>query len=82
MKWNFIAIVHTEEEEALHEYIDLDNNEPANGDEVDDADEDPEDELKRLMKEQNSSVYTFSIPHRTSLRLVIIVRMSSSAKQV
>ncbi|KAG1900818.1 uncharacterized protein F5891DRAFT_980034 [Suillus fuscotomentosus] len=40
------AIVHTEEEEeALHEYIDLDNNEPANGDEVDDADEDPEDEL-------------------------------------
>ncbi|KAG1895337.1 uncharacterized protein F5891DRAFT_960313 [Suillus fuscotomentosus] len=67
-----------EEEEALHEYIDLDNNEPANGDEVDDADDDPEDELsessnpyinirlidytEQLMKEWNSPVYAFFDP--------------------
>ncbi|KAG2070280.1 hypothetical protein BDR04DRAFT_1118466 [Suillus decipiens] len=41
------TIVHTEEE-VVEE---VDNNEPANGDEVDDADENPEDELKQLMKE-------------------------------
>ncbi|KAG1852572.1 hypothetical protein C8R48DRAFT_777395 [Suillus tomentosus] len=48
------AIVRTEkEEEALHEYINLDNNAPAN------ADKDPEEQL---MKEWNSPVYVFFDP--------------------
>ncbi|KAG1834657.1 hypothetical protein DFJ58DRAFT_847551 [Suillus subalutaceus] len=52
------AVVHTEEEEnVLHEYIDLDHNGP-----VDDVNEDPEDKLKRLMKEWNSPVYAFFQP--------------------
>ncbi|KAG1720703.1 hypothetical protein EDB19DRAFT_1917787 [Suillus lakei] len=58
------AVMCMEEENMLHECIDLDDDEPANSDsdaqlQVYDADESPQDELKWLMKEWNLPVYIF-----------------------